>query len=165
MAVKKKVTVEECRGLNEEGMRDAQLPWPRTQEELLAQIDMLVSRTHDCGTSVYAMSMGALAAFHYVSHKLGVTGFQASCADMDFIARTRHWEYGGRVLDYGDLLYPQYEYKFDEVDFWPLIHANIKPLAKAARKKLAEAGTVNPDVKAHWERIVEIENGEMPSGK
>ena len=169
---KRKITPEECRTLDESGLRDAELPSPKTEEELLAQLSALVDREHDYGTCVYAMSLGALAAFHYVAHKLGVTGFQASCADMDFIARTRNWEHGGRVLDYGDLLYPQYEEKFDGLGFWALIRENITDLAKAAREKLAkhqgappEESFAHPNVMAHWEAIVALDDAVKEDAK
>jgi hypothetical protein len=73
----------------EQQMRDAKVPWPLTKEQLVEYVESLATRTHDYGTCVYAMSMAAQAAFNYVSRMLGVTGFQASCADLDFIRRTR----------------------------------------------------------------------------
>ena len=158
------ITPEECRTLDEDGLRDAVLPWPKTELELLAQIDALVNRKHDYGTCVYAMSMSAIAAFRYVSHRLGVTGFQASCADLDFIARNRGMKHGFCILDYDNLLYPQYEYKFDEVDFWRLIRDNIEHLSKEAGKLLENTEPVHPEVRAHWEKLVEMgKEGAVPN--
>lgn len=62
---------------DEKGMREAKVPWPHTKEQLTEYVESLVNRTHDYGTCVYAMSMAAEAAFNYVAHHLGVTGFQA----------------------------------------------------------------------------------------
>lgn len=90
-------------------LRDSKVPWPKTPEELVKYIETLVERPHDYGTCVYAMSLSALAAFYYVSAKLGVTGFQASCADMDFVSRSRGWKGPWIILKAEDALYPQYD--------------------------------------------------------
>ena len=158
------ITPEECRTLDEDGLRDAVLPWPKTELELLAQIDALVNRKHDYGTCVYAMSMSAIAAFRYVSHRLGVTGFQASCADLDFIARNRGMKHGFQIVDYENLLYPQYEVDFEELDFWTLIRANIEHLSKEAGKLLENTEPVHPEVRAHWEKLVEMGKEEVKEG-
>lgn len=92
----------------EEEMRAAKVPWPYTTRQLVQYIDSLVEREHDYGTCVYAMSMAAVAAFYYVSHRLGVTGFQASCADLDIIRRTRHLKGPFMIIDADKMLYPQY---------------------------------------------------------
>lgn len=92
----------------EQDMRAAKVPWPYTKEQLVEYIDSLVEREHDYGTCVYAMSMAAVAAFYFVSHKLGVTGFQASCAEMDFLRRTRRLEGPFMLIDADKMLYPQY---------------------------------------------------------
>ncbi len=87
-------------------LREADVPWPKTRDELMAYVNSLVERDHDYGTCVYAMSMAATAAFYYVSSRLGVTGFQASCADMDILRRTRGYKMGFR-LGTKELLHPQ----------------------------------------------------------
>lgn len=92
----------------EEEMRAAKVPWPYTTRQLVQYIDSLVEREHDYGTCVYAMSMAAVAAFYYVSHRLEVTGFQASCADLDIIRRTRHLKGPFMIIDADKMLYPQY---------------------------------------------------------
>ena len=161
---KTEVTLEECRTLDEAGLRDAELPWPNTEEELIEQIDALVNREHDYGTCVYAMSLAAFAAFRYVSHKLGVSGFQASCADLDFLSRSRRLEHGFRIVGYENLLYPQYEEAFDELDFWTLIRANIKRLSEEAGKLLEKTEPTHPEVRAHWEKLVEMGKEEVKEG-
>lgn len=141
--------------LTELEMRDAKVPWPKTPKELTAYIEQLVDRQHDYGTCVYAMSMAATAAFQYVAHKLGVTGFQASCADLDIIRRTRSIE-NFTLLDWGNLLYPQYEYKFGALpkDTWEWAQ-------KEARRLLEEKTEAHADVIAHWRSI---RDGHVPFG-
>ena len=139
----------------EEELHDAAVPWLHSEDELVGYIRSLVDRPHDYGTCVYAMSMAATAAYQYAAHKLGTTGFQASCADMDILRRTRGWEWG-RILDYSKLLYPQYcdaEHFPSVVDLMrdPDVRTRLK---KMAAEKLAESnGNTHPNVKAHWERL------------
>ncbi len=75
---------------SEGDMREVKNPQPYTPKQLADYIDSLVSRNHDYGTAVYAMSLAAVAAFNYVAHKVGSSGFQASCADLDVLRRTRN---------------------------------------------------------------------------
>lgn len=135
----------------EAAMRDTKAPWPQNRRQLDEYIDSLVEREHDYGTCVYAMSLAAEAAFNYVAHKLGTTGFQSSCADLDFIRRTRSIEGPFILLNGQDCLYPQYNLreKLEEAlqswDGW---------LKEEATKKLADADRfVSEGVKQHWEKL------------
>lgn len=139
----------------EKELRDAKVPWPNDEEELIKYIHSLVERPHDYGTCVYAMSMAAVAAYNYVAQELGVTGFQASMADLDILRRTRGWEWG-KILDYDQLLYPQY---CDDEHFptwhW-LVEEHAQELAKKAEAKLAESdGVAAPAVLHHWKWLIE----------
>lgn len=147
--------IETAGAPTEAQMRDAKVPWPKTEEELIDYVRSLVDRPHDYGTCVYAMSMAATATFNYVSGKLGVTGFQASCADMDILRRTRGWEWG-RLLDYTKLLYPQ----TCDAEHFPsheqLIEENKGELAKRARALLAERERAHSAVVAHWQWLASL---------
>jgi hypothetical protein len=133
-------------------MRAARVPWPKTKEQLAEYIDSLVNRSHDYGTCVYAMSMAAEAAFNYVSGQLGVTGFQASCADLDLLRRTRGVEGPFIILKGEDMLYPQYnlvDKLKDAMEEW-------EPWAREeARKKLKETTAAHPQVIAHWKELAD----------
>jgi hypothetical protein len=150
--------IKEAGALTEEEMREQKPFWPKSIEELVEYINSLIERPHSYGTCVYAMSYAAASAYYYVSHKLGVSGFQAGCAEMDFLRLTRHWEWG-RILDYNDLLFPQYcnEEKFPSVDTL-LNNPEIKEvLAKKARQKLASGDRAHPNVIAHWEKLASLD--------
>lgn len=136
-------------------MRAESVPTPTTREELLEYIDSLVERGHDYGTAVYAMSMAAVAAFNYVAHREGVTGFQASCADLDVIRRLRPYEHGFMLVDYSKLLYPQYDVLGEVAE--ALVKARSQ-LAVAAAKLLAERENAHPDVVAHWRVLAGSDN-------
>lgn len=136
--------------MSETEMRDSEAITPQTQQELSEYIDGLVSRPHEYGTCVYAMSLAATAAFNFVAHKLGVTGFQASCADMDFIRRTRNISGPFMLLQISDTLYSatRLQERVSEA-----IRDSSKWLQEEARKKLKGGGYFHPDV---FERLMEL---------
>jgi hypothetical protein len=135
----------------ERQMRDSEALKPKTTSELAAYIDGLIDREHDYGTCVYAMSLAATAAFNLVAHKLGVTGFQASCADLDILRRTRRMDGPFVILDGEKGLYPQYDL-VRQVEEWLI---DIRPwLAEQAKARLAEnSKLVHPDVERHWREL------------
>jgi hypothetical protein len=140
----------------EEEMRENKVPRLKTADDLLSYINSLVDRPHDYGTCVYAMSMAAVAALNYVAGKLGVTGFQASCADLDILRRTRALEMGFRILDYEKLLYPQH-LTTEHFPSWgdllddPELRGRLR---EAAAAKL-ENGPTHPDVEAWWRELAQ----------
>lgn len=147
-AAREAVMVDKSVGETE--MREADVPWPKTEKQLLEYIKSLVERQHDYGTCVYAASMAATAAFYYVSGQLGITGFQASCADLDFIRRSRHIKGPFILLKGEDALYPQYDLHeklnkaLEEWEPW---------LKEEAEKKLTESGMAHPNVREHWKTL------------
>jgi hypothetical protein len=151
--------IEKAGAATEAELRDMKEPWPRSIEELTGYIQALTNRPHDYGTCCHAMSLAAVAAFNFVAHELGTTGFQAGCAQMDFLRRQRHLNHGFQLIDYERLLYPQY---VDELTITPeklLENPDVRKLVvEAARKHLAESheGT-HPEVRKHWEKLSNLE--------
>ena len=134
-------------------MREAEVPSIRTKEQLAEYVESLVRRPHDYGTCVYALSMASEAAFNYVAHVLGVSGFQASCADLDFIRRTRSMKGPFMLIKAEDALYPQYDLVgnlLESLEKW-------KPwLKETAEKNLSERNEyIHPNVLAHWKKLAE----------
>lgn len=146
--------------MKEEELRDLEAPWPKTEEELLDFVRKLADRKHDYGTCVYAVSLATTAMFNYMASKLGITGFQSGCADLDVLKRIRGMKHGFSVIDYGNLLYPQYlsEEHFPSIP--TLIERNKKDLQESARKLLEEQKTsgikAHPDVVKHWESFLTL---------
>lgn len=113
------------------------------------------------GEAPRAIAQACLAVGYYLSDKFGITGFQAGCVMWDFII---DWLYrsnkaGLKLVDYDDMLYPQYRDKFEKTirpDIWESIQ-------KAAKENLEEdrGYPVHPNVQAHWESIVA---GNVPFG-
>jgi hypothetical protein len=138
-------------GRDEATLRASEAPWPKTLDELSAYIKGLVEGPHDYGTCVYAMSLSAVAAFHYVCHELGTTGFQVGCADLDVLRRTRGLKGPFAIVDAEQLLYPQTADIHGKVDEWL---EKWRPwLKEQATAKLAEGGDAHPDVRAHWKKL------------
>lgn len=137
--------------MTEKEMREADVPTFDTLDELTEYIRSLTEREHDYGTAVYAVSMAAVAAFNHVAHKLGITGFQASCADLDIIRRTRRLRGPFMLIRAEDMLYPQYsiEGKVREA-----LNEWLPWAREQARKKLAEPLVhVHPDVMRRWREL------------
>ena len=112
------------------------------------------------GTAPRAIAQAALATAWYLASDFGITGFQAGCTMWDFI---RDWEFpcnecGMKIVDYDNMLYPQYAYKFEKT----ISKDTFETLQKTAKKKLEECNEyTHPDVIAHWKSIVD---GNVPFG-
>jgi hypothetical protein len=148
----------------EEEMRVEVAPSPKTTEELIEYIESLTERDHDYGTCVYAMSLSATAAFKHVAHKLGATGFQAGCADLDVVRRTRRIEGPFIILKGEDMLYPQYDLVNrlrEAMDEWRKWAAEEARKLISRQKESGESGeSVSPRVAAHWNDLVSYDGGE-----
>jgi hypothetical protein len=145
--------MKQIKEMNEAELRGLEPFYPKTLEELNEYITSLTDRKHDYGTCVYAMSLASLATFNFVASQLGVTGFQASCADLEFIGKTRGMKDGFRIIDYNKLLYPQY---FSNEHF-PTIHSLLFEQKAKLQKRAKELLETNPDasetVRKHWEKL------------
>ena len=142
--------------MTEKEMRDTKCPWPKSESELIRFIRNITKENDEYGKAVYCMSLASVATFQYMSHILGVTGFQASCADMDFLSRTRNlemWE----ILSYEDMLYPQYNYKFENV----ITRDVFNWMRNKAEINITSHPDAHPDVITHWRNIVK---GIVPLG-
>ena len=142
----------------EEQLQKLKLPFPETKEELMSYIDAVVHRKHDYGTASYCMSIAAVLAFGYAAHVEGTTGFQAGCANMDIIRRTQGLKHGFRLLNYTNLLYPQYYTKERFPSLLDLVAENMDMLKKEATEMLKDFYG-HPEVKEHLEFL---SRGELP---
>ena len=135
----------------------------KTFEDLTAFLKD-VEENYNCGygSAPRAMAQASLAVAWYLADKFGITGFQAGFVMWDFIL---DWNYksnkcGMRLVDYDDMLYPQYGDEFGKViqdDVW-------NSLQEQAKKNLEECENgrnAHPDVIAHWKSIVD---GVVPFG-
>ena len=114
------------------------------------------------GGSPRAIAQAALATAWYLADRFGITGFQAGATLWDFI---EDWGSVGeltncaKLVDYDNLLYPQYENKMTDKSISSDVWKNIQ---KAADKLLSDSKEyAHPDVVNHWQSIVD---GKVPFG-
>ena len=134
----------------------------QTRETLLEFFDHVMhDYHHDYGTICHALAACAIAAAWAANKEPegGITGFQAGFVMWNFI---RKWNYdhnkcGLRIIDYDNMLYPQYEEKFGKTiskDVWDA-------LQNEARENLKDCNLCADSVVEHWLNIVA---GKVPFG-
>lgn len=124
--------------------------------------DVTQNYNYSYGVAPRAIAQACLAVAWFLASHFGITGFQAGFVMWDFI---RGWEYsdnkcGMKIMDYDDMLYPQYSDRFERT-----IHSDVwYSLQQQAKKNLEEVrngSTAHPTVIAHWQSIVD---GKVPFG-
>lgn len=136
----------------------------KTFEDLTAFLKH-VEENCNCGygEAPRAMAQACLAVAWYLSGKFGITGFQAGFVMWDFIFGWTHThnQTSLKIVDYDDMLYPQYRDKFEKT-ITPSVWESVQ---KEAKKRLDEDGNLgyyaHPAVRAHWQSIID---GKVPFG-
>ena len=133
----------------------------KTKKDLDALLEEVVNdKELDYGKIVYAISACMLATARYIddSEVGGITGFQASFIGWEMVKKFMHEsKVGMRLVDYENMLYPQYEDRFQKTiseSMW----IKIQNQAKTALEKSPDA---HPDVIKHWKNII---SGIVPFG-
>lgn len=130
----------------------------KTTDEAKAFADHVTNDyRHDYGTVCHAIAASSLGMFNALAAQEGITGFQASCIAWEIIRRLFHIEGGAKLIKYEDMLYPQYENKFDKT----ISKDTFEWLQQEAKNKLHVSDSIHPAVEAHLESIV---NGTVPFG-
>ena len=111
------------------------------------------------GHAPRAIAQASLAVAWYLAKVYGITRFQADFVMWDFI---RDWSFrsdkcGLKIVDYNNMLYPQYNYKFQKT----IPSSTWDAIQNEAKKNLEERDGAHPNVRAHWESIVA---GKIPFG-
>ena len=121
---------------------------------------------HDYGTVCHAIAASMMGMMHATNDSPygSITGFQAG-EIMWLLIRYMNYPSnvcGLRLIDYDNMLYPQYEDKFTE---HKLSKETFEAMQKEAAKKLEIDATrrdhAHPKVIAHWQSIVD---GKVPFG-
>ena len=114
---------------------------------------------HDYGTSAKATAAAAFATANAFALYEGLTGFQWSCVAMCVLGQMcfPYNKLGFTVIDYDDLLYPQYEYRFAELKISAERAEKLRQEAKARISK--SGGVAHPDVMEWWQKLA---NGQFP---
>lgn len=140
-------------------LRETDTPWPRTLTELNNFISSVINGTHTYGSVVEAMGLAAAATLNYMGSELGVTGFQASCADLVTIRRQRGLKGPFTLMKLEDLMYPQYNLhdKLDE-----FIGECGEWISDEAKRRLEkDEHCAHEKVIAHWQKLAKCE-GNFP---
>lgn len=115
---------------------------------------------YDYGVAPRTIGAVSTVVANYLSARMGITGFQASFVMWDFIKGYLKSgnKCGMKLVDYDDMLYPQYDHKFAKT-----ISSHVwKSIQKEAKERLAkDKGDVHPAVREHWKSIVK---GKVPFG-
>ena len=152
----KKVITEEM-NVQKEWFKEASEQTPETLPEFMKKL--ATEYSHDYGTICHAIVAAAVGAAWAMNKSEcgGITGFQAGAIMWGFI---RQWNYssnklGLKLVDYDNLLFPQYEDKFRNkisAEHWERVR-------EEAKNKLKENDNAHPNVIAHWQSIAE---GNLP---
>ncbi|GAC1521718.1 MAG: hypothetical protein NVS3B1_06290 [Marmoricola sp.] len=100
-----------------------------------------------------ALADAALDAFNLVAKTLGVTGFQASYAELQFLVRSRQIKGPWGIYTMADALYPQYDL-FRRLEDMRQSDDTVKWLGDCAEYALAENNLAAPVVIEHWRWLV-----------
>lgn len=150
---------ETTKGIIEQWKREAK---DMTFDRLPEFIGKLMNDySHDYGTIIHAMSIGAIATM-WAMDKMpggGITGFQAGMINFQNIYNWDTSKEGHplKLVDYDNMLYPQYEYHFDKT----ISQDTFNYLQKEAQKKIDKSPGAHEDVYAHWLSIID---GKVPFG-
>lgn len=137
-----------------------------TTDELAEFINFISNYPLDYGTAVYAQCAAMLAAQHVmnVGEQGGITGFQAGFIGWEMVKQFMHvGDCGLSLRDWEDMLYPQYEEKFEKT----ISRGIFEGLQKKAKERIDEWDSnperchMHPEVRKHMESIV---NGVVPFG-
>ena len=134
----------------------------KTKEQLDELLKEIVESKELCyGTIVFAISGAMLATAHYINESEvgGITGFQAGFIGWEMIRKflVHENKTALKIINYDDLLYPQYKNKFKKVidyELWKTIQDEAKIL-------LSTHKDAHPKVIKHWGKIVK---GKVPFG-
>ena len=133
-----------------------------TEGELIEFIKVIKSQDHTYDTIVHACYAAMKAAFNVVNKgpQGGISGFQAGfigwMAVQDFMSFSKDAPL--RILDYSNLLFPQYSDKFEKT----INQETWDQLQKKAKENLTKnIEHTNGRVLAHWQSIAD---GNLPFG-
>jgi len=141
--------------------KEQKINFNATKKDIIAHLDRLKTTQYDYSTVTDEILELLLDCFGYASHHQGITGFQAGWIDLNFLCVSRDIEYG-RIQNFANLLYPQYEHDFD--GWHSLINKNKEWLTNKASEfikkddeNIKKGNGAHPDVRAHWEYLAKLQ--------
>lgn len=157
----KKMQITEEMKLHEQWYKDASKQTISTVTNFMEHI--LNDYQHDYGTICHAIAACGLAAMWAAnSHpSAGISGFQSSAIMWQIIREWGHYESPLKLVDFNEMLYPQYEKDFQKnirLDAFKLLQEQAKKLLLEDKVR---TGGASETVKKHWQSIID---GEVPFG-
>ena len=138
--------------MNEDEMREFEVPYYHTLEEVIEFVKSLETQANEYGTAAYCASLAATAMFNYICHREGLTGFQALCADLDILRRTRMIKGPFIILKLDDAMYPQYNLR-EKLESFLTDDSSLEWMRETAIKNLDENPDAHPAVISHWREL------------
>lgn len=130
-----------------------------TEEEMKKFNDELFNdHHHDYGTICHAVAASTLTHLNNLLYKESMTGLQSSFVMWEIIQRMFNIEVGAMLIKFDDMLYPQYEYKFNSNT---IDNNTFKLLQEKAQERMDESGLMTSRVRHHMQSIVD---GKIPFG-
>jgi hypothetical protein len=168
----KRTTITEKDGVHPKWYVEAKKQTAETLPEFIRHL--IEDYGHDYGTICHAIAAAAVAGAYAVEHSPvgGITGFQGGAVMWQFIAQWGGYEDKPlRLVNYSDLLYPQYADKFTTISATTWEWAKKQAAEKLAEYEAEpvyrneETGetwpSVHPDVVRHWRSVAA---GTVPFG-
>lgn len=127
----------------------------QTMKTLPKFLKELSEGNYDYSTVCYCLTAGMKAVFNALNDAPamggGITGFQASYIMWECMVHIFHQndDVGLKLIDYSEMMYPQYAHKFEKT----IDKKTWKALQKKAIKTLDESKLLHPEVRQHLENI------------
>lgn len=139
--------------------------YEQTADTLGDFVKSVMAQDLDYGTVCEAVATCAIAAIHAANETEngGVTGFQMGAIMWQIIREMNYRDNasGLKIINYDEMLFPQYEYHFDKKirrDIWEALQAEAKRRLEDIPNK---SYPINPHIESHWKSIVD---GKVPFG-
>lgn len=142
-----------------EKLRSTACPSLDGPEELGDLARALLMRRHDDDSVVAAAVVVAETAFWFMIATLDVSPFRAGGAIKDLIARLRNMKCGFDLIDFENLLYPQFDERLTITPDKLLARDDVRKTIKARAQELLNDGVagVRSDVVERWRRLAALE--------
>lgn len=132
----------------------------KTNEEIIEfNEEILNNYPHDYESICHAIAASTLTHLHNCLYRCGATGAQANYTTWQIIRQMFNIESGAKLINYDDMIYPQYDIEFE--DDRELPKEVFEKLQEMAKRSLDEHGRMDATVRKHMESIVD---GKVPFG-
>lgn len=126
---------------------------PETLEDFIKMVEAVEGSHHTYETIADSLTDLTVAFFNYFASKHGMTGWQASWAQLQFIKKTRNMEAPFMIVDSSKLLYPQYDILVDVERFLEESKPELAKIAQERLDELKDDDLISLNVLERWKEI------------